>query len=279
MAPPTRFRCVAKIAKPYCKNCARQGRDKRAASGIRRPAAAISEARAEQAAIDPAGRPRQCGLSSAVAFDRAVPLSREGKLSVTVRARGAGTRHTAGGLFIQACLSAYHNRRCSIRGAGEDGFRIGLTWNGVAGVIAGGIQAPDSYKLSLSRLTRNGLAPSVPLAPSGRGWRVCIAQAPAIFSVSRWSGRRKGLPRRFSKINKINGLTFARLARVYQCCALKSSRIDRSPFTTEPPQAPPALPLTGPAPAIIHFPLQLKSSSSTLRRLSSEGSALQKGAV
>jgi hypothetical protein len=32
--------------------------------------------------------------------------------------------------------------------------------------------------------------------------------------------------------------------------------IDRSPFTTEPPQAPPALPLTELAPAIIHSPLQ-----------------------
>src|SRR5437762_11689391 len=96
-----------------------------------------------------------------------------------------------------------------------------------------------------------------------------IAQSPATTNVCLSSERREGLPHRFSKINKINGLTFARLARVYQCCALKSSRMDRPPFTTEPPQAPPALPFTGPAPAIIHSPLQPKSWSSTLRRLSS----------
>src|SRR6266566_2280167 len=72
--------------------------------------------------------------------------------------------------------------------------------------------------------------------PVGLGW-------PATRSpTGRRVAEREGLPHRFSKINKINGLTFARLARVYQCCAPKSSRMDRPPFTTEPPQAPPALP-------------------------------------
>jgi len=55
--------------------------------------------------------------------------------------------------------------------------------------------------------------------------------------------REEGLPRRSRKINKINGLMLDRLARVYQCCALKSSRMDRSPFTSEPTTRSPSAPL------------------------------------
>ena len=47
--------------------------------------------------------------------------------------------------------------------------------------------------------------------------------------------------RHVNKVNNINDLFLARSARVYKCCALKSSPIDRSPFTSNNP-APPALP-------------------------------------
>jgi hypothetical protein len=51
---------------------------------------------------------------------------------------------------------------------------------------------------------------------------------------------REGLPRRASNANKINDLTFARLTRVYQCCALKSSADRRSQLNhASSPSAPP----------------------------------------
>jgi hypothetical protein len=40
-------------------------------------------------------------------------------------------------------------------------------------------------------------------------------------------GEREGLPHRASKLNKINALELARSNRVYQSCALKSSRAER----------------------------------------------------